>query len=163
MASQPRRIASTSSFRFCLYLNSVFMPMDYSSSYFHFLAWLVKLCPVIFPRNLISVVCLLLVVLLLVWLSQLYTNIETTNALHVFYQTTRRHNPEDSCLHTRRRENLKSYLNVLASITWIISVVLRGIQFSGKFQSRWLNVLVRDKVVTTFINKTLESEVSLEL
>jgi hypothetical protein len=27
-----------------------------------------------------------------------------------FYQTTRRYNPEDSRLHTLRRENLKSYL-----------------------------------------------------
>jgi hypothetical protein len=27
-----------------------------------------------------------------------------------FYQTTRRNNPEDSHLHTRRRENLKSHL-----------------------------------------------------
>jgi hypothetical protein len=26
-----------------------------------------------------------------------------------FYQTTRRYKPEDSHLHTRRRENLKSY------------------------------------------------------
>jgi hypothetical protein len=26
-----------------------------------------------------------------------------------FYQTTRRNNPEDSHLHTRRRENLKSH------------------------------------------------------
>jgi hypothetical protein len=26
-----------------------------------------------------------------------------------FYQTTRRYNPENSHLHTRRRENLKSY------------------------------------------------------
>jgi hypothetical protein len=26
-----------------------------------------------------------------------------------FYQTTRRNNPEDSYLHTPRRENLKSY------------------------------------------------------
>jgi hypothetical protein len=26
-----------------------------------------------------------------------------------FYQTTRRYNPDDSHLHTRRRENLKSY------------------------------------------------------
>jgi hypothetical protein len=29
-----------------------------------------------------------------------------------FYHTTRRYNPEDSHLHTRRRENLKSYLVV---------------------------------------------------
>jgi hypothetical protein len=27
-----------------------------------------------------------------------------------FYQTTQRYNPEDSHLHTHRRENLKSYL-----------------------------------------------------
>jgi hypothetical protein len=27
-----------------------------------------------------------------------------------FYQTTRRNNPEDSRLHTRRRENLKSHI-----------------------------------------------------
>jgi hypothetical protein len=27
-----------------------------------------------------------------------------------FYQTTQRYNPEDSHLHTRRHENLKSYL-----------------------------------------------------
>jgi hypothetical protein len=27
-----------------------------------------------------------------------------------FYQTTRRYNPEDSHLHTRRRENIRSYL-----------------------------------------------------
>jgi hypothetical protein len=27
-----------------------------------------------------------------------------------FYQTTRRNNPEDSHLHTRRRENLKSHI-----------------------------------------------------
>jgi hypothetical protein len=34
----------------------------------------------------------------------------TSGTLVNFYQTTRRYNPEDSHLHTRRRENLKSYL-----------------------------------------------------
>jgi hypothetical protein len=29
-----------------------------------------------------------------------------------FYQTTRRYNPEDSHLHTRRRENLRYYLTL---------------------------------------------------
>jgi hypothetical protein len=29
-----------------------------------------------------------------------------------FYQTTRRSNPEDSHIHTRRRENLKYYLKL---------------------------------------------------
>jgi hypothetical protein len=32
-----------------------------------------------------------------------------------FYQTTRRNIPEDSYLHTRRRENLKSHLGLLRS------------------------------------------------
>jgi hypothetical protein len=34
----------------------------------------------------------------------------TSETLVNFYQTTRRYNPEDSHLHTPRRENLKSYL-----------------------------------------------------
>jgi hypothetical protein len=33
----------------------------------------------------------------------------TSDTLVNFYQTARRYNPEDSHLHTRRRENLKSY------------------------------------------------------
>jgi hypothetical protein len=32
----------------------------------------------------------------------------TSETLVNFYQTTRRYNPEDSHLHTNRRENLKS-------------------------------------------------------
>jgi hypothetical protein len=35
-----------------------------------------------------------------------------------FYQTTRRYNPEDSHLYTRRRENLKSYFGW--NIHWLI-------------------------------------------
>jgi hypothetical protein len=34
----------------------------------------------------------------------------TSETLVNFYQTTRRYNPEDSHLHSRRRQNLKSYL-----------------------------------------------------
>jgi hypothetical protein len=34
----------------------------------------------------------------------------TSETLINFYQTTRRYNPEDSHLHTHRRENLKSYV-----------------------------------------------------
>jgi type IV secretory pathway TrbD component len=33
----------------------------------------------------------------------------TSETLVNFYQATRRYNPEDSHLHTHRRENLKSY------------------------------------------------------
>jgi hypothetical protein len=33
----------------------------------------------------------------------------TSETLVNFYQTTRRYNPDDSNLHTHRRENLKSY------------------------------------------------------
>jgi hypothetical protein len=35
-----------------------------------------------------------------------------------FYQTTRCYNPEDSHLHTRRRENLKSYLRTQTECIW---------------------------------------------
>jgi hypothetical protein len=34
----------------------------------------------------------------------------TSETLVNFYQTTRRYNPEDSHLHTHRRESLKSYM-----------------------------------------------------
>jgi hypothetical protein len=34
----------------------------------------------------------------------------------VFYQTTRRNNPEDSHLHIRRRENLKSHKILQANL-----------------------------------------------
>jgi hypothetical protein len=37
----------------------------------------------------------------------------TSETLVNFYQTTRRYNPEDSNLHTHRRENLKSYLEII--------------------------------------------------
>jgi hypothetical protein len=36
-----------------------------------------------------------------------------------FYQTTQRNNPEDSHLHTRRRENLKSHLKGCKGVEWI--------------------------------------------
>jgi hypothetical protein len=35
-----------------------------------------------------------------------------------FYQTTRRNNPEDSHLHTRRRENLKYHIYYKLIILW---------------------------------------------
>jgi hypothetical protein len=38
----------------------------------------------------------------------------TSETLVNFYQTTQCYNPEDSHLHTRRCENLKSYLKVLS-------------------------------------------------
>jgi hypothetical protein len=44
----------------------------------------------------------------------------TSETLVNFYQTTRRYNPEDSHLHTLRRENLKSY----SSSTWLNHLVL---------------------------------------
>jgi hypothetical protein len=37
----------------------------------------------------------------------------TSETLVNFYQNTRRYNTEDSHLRTHRRENLKSYLNVV--------------------------------------------------
>jgi hypothetical protein len=43
-----------------------------------------------------------------------------------FYQTTRRYNPEDSHLHTRSRENLKSY-NLESVLLLILSIILRTV------------------------------------
>jgi hypothetical protein len=37
----------------------------------------------------------------------------TSETLVNFYQTTRRNNPEDSHLHTRRRKNLKSHKKII--------------------------------------------------
>jgi hypothetical protein len=42
----------------------------------------------------------------------------TSDTLVNFYQTTRRNNPEDSHLHTRRRENLKSHFIICVHIKW---------------------------------------------
>jgi hypothetical protein len=44
----------------------------------------------------------------------------TSETLVNFYQTTRCYNPEDSNLHTHRRENLKSYnIRAVYSLKWI--------------------------------------------
>jgi hypothetical protein len=48
----------------------------------------------------------------------------TSETLEKFYQTTRRNNPEDSHLRTRRRENLKSH-----KITYWFPL-----SFTGKFR-----------------------------
>jgi hypothetical protein len=42
----------------------------------------------------------------------------TSETLVNFYQTTRCYNPEDSHLHTHRRENLKSYLYFVLFISY---------------------------------------------
>jgi hypothetical protein len=42
----------------------------------------------------------------------------TTETSVNFYQTIRRNNPEDSHLHTRRRENLKSHKSFETSNLW---------------------------------------------
>jgi hypothetical protein len=47
-----------------------------------------------------------------------------------FYQTTRRNNPEDSHIHTRRRENLKSHIVYWINDTHLTSVVVQR-------QMRW--------------------------
>jgi hypothetical protein len=51
----------------------------------------------------------------------------TSETLVNFYQTTRFYNPEDSNLHTRRRENLKSYLVNLWSYKLYVSITLNVI------------------------------------
>jgi hypothetical protein len=49
------------------------------------------------------------------------------------YQITRRNIPEDSNLHTHRRENLKSYLAIFMFLT-VGKTELNGIQYCNLFQ-----------------------------
>jgi hypothetical protein len=42
----------------------------------------------------------------------------------IFTKPTRHHIPEDGFLHSRRRENLKSYIHVLFNRYWYISLIL---------------------------------------
>jgi hypothetical protein len=56
-----------------------------------------------------------------------------------FYQTTLHHNPEDSHLTTRRRENLKFYLfflfvTVFLHVDVSLTLVDRGVVFSTMFR-----------------------------
>jgi hypothetical protein len=51
-----------------------------------------------------------------------------------FYQTTRRYNPEDSYLHSRRHENLKSYSPLM--FVWF-----PGVQSEGARMQRVQDVL----------------------
>jgi hypothetical protein len=63
---------------------------------------------------------------------------ESTSETSVnFYQTTLRYNPEDSHLHTRRRENLKSYnvYFVLYQVFHILAQVVSDFQIF--FSSSW--------------------------
>jgi hypothetical protein len=49
----------------------------------------------------------------------------TSETLVNFYQTTRRYNPEDSNLHTHRRENLKSYFAEMKFLRRVAGYTLR--------------------------------------
>jgi hypothetical protein len=42
--------------------------------------------------------------------------VKTSETSVNLYQSTRRYNPEDSHLHSHRREKLKSYLNIIIII-----------------------------------------------
>jgi hypothetical protein len=61
----------------------------------------------------------------------------TSETLVNLYQTTRCYNPEDSHLHTHRRENLKSYR--LSSLTLLIT---------------WGRVLFKEVIVFNLIEKS---------
>jgi hypothetical protein len=55
----------------------------------------------------------------------------TSETLVNFYQTTRCYNPEDSHLHTHRRENLKSYLvNLYGEATSLIALMMEAARTS---------------------------------
>jgi hypothetical protein len=55
----------------------------------------------------------------------------TSETLVNFYQTTRCYNPEDSNLHTHRRENLKSYMTVQNPTPNSASVVPKSSVWTG--------------------------------
>jgi hypothetical protein len=64
----------------------------------------------------------------------------TSETLVNFYQTTRRYNPEDSHLHTRRRENLRSYIFVIyLGFSRLIRDVRNGSPPSPKISSLLLS------------------------
>jgi hypothetical protein len=62
--------------------------------------------------------------------------VRTSETLVNFYQTTRCYNPEDSNLHTHRRENLKSYMINVTSVNFILN---------GTGVSRWFSLNGRDQ------------------
>jgi hypothetical protein len=62
----------------------------------------------------------------------------TSERLVKIYQTTRRNNPEDSHLHTRRRENLKSNLT-----NRFVTTILGTYMQTLKVAVRWLSILLR--------------------
>jgi hypothetical protein len=66
----------------------------------------------------------------------------TSETLVNFYQTAQRYNPEDSHLHTHRRDNLKSYMtsiylsNIYLKSRRAISVLFKTKQNHGKYLRR---------------------------
>jgi hypothetical protein len=68
-----------------------------------------------------------------------------------FHQTTRRNNPEDSNLHTRRRENLKSHSDYLIP-SKMFSDFLQGSENWG-YGCRW-----KDNIKIDVIGNECENE-----
>jgi hypothetical protein len=79
----------------------------------------------------------------------------TSETLVNFYQTTRCYNPEDSNLHTHRRENLKSYeIFIFISLeNFIVNSYSRIRNFNGPVQARTtfgLQILLQTSFQVTF-------------
>jgi hypothetical protein len=55
-----------------------------------------------------------------------------------FYQTTRRNNPEDSHLHTRRLENMKSHSVSRSPYLYLMCVEVNTAKAEELFFSSWL-------------------------
>jgi hypothetical protein len=59
---------------------------------------------------------------------------KTSETLVNFYQTTRCYNPEDSNLHTHRRENLKSYSpRIMFTVLHFGRIISKSIVFTSFF------------------------------
>jgi hypothetical protein len=67
--------------------------------------------------------------------------VRTSETLVNFYQTTRCYNPEDSNLHTHRREHLKSYLAIKC-----LPIIAEEVATSEKSRSRVVENSVQKRV-----------------
>jgi hypothetical protein len=74
----------------------------------------------------------------------------TSETLVNFYQTTRRYNPEGNHLHTRRRENLKSYSYILNPTGPPSTTVDVSREETAQAHNQWLTIRASPHCVAVF-------------
>jgi uncharacterized membrane protein YgcG len=80
----------------------------------------------------------------------------TSETLVNFYQTTRRYNPEDSHLHTHRRENLKSYLPFATSVNIITINMSWPLLELSLFAPKYLIIIVTSRTSKMLLQESGE-------